>query len=168
MTAWPKQSEMDTFYGNPRGKNGGPSAAWESANLVSIPAKDLPFVIRYSGTPVKSIRVHKKVKDAFLRVLSRIWEAAGKSQAKIDEWGMSSFGGCYVFRVKRGGSKSLSTHSYGCAFDFDVANNGFGDTTPRFAKYPEVLKAWEAEGAVWGGPWRPNADGMHWQFARIG
>lgn len=167
MTAWPKQSEMDTFYGNPRGKNGGPSAAWESANLVYIPASELPFKLTYDGKPVSRVRVHKKVKDAFLRVLHRIWEAAGKKQSVVDEWGMSKYSGCYLFRLKRSGS-TLSTHSYGCAFDFDAANNGFKDTTPRFANYPQVLKAWEAEGAIWGGPWRPNADGMHWQFARLG
>lgn len=166
MNAWPKQSEMDKFYGNPRGANGKASPAWEAANLVSIPAKDLPFVIKYDGTPVRSIRVHKKVKDAFLRVLNRVWVASGKSQAKVDHWGMSNFGGCYLFRLKRGGS-SLSTHSYACAFDFDVANNGFGDATPRFAQFPEVLDAWKAEGATWGGPWS-KPDGMHWQFANVG
>lgn len=167
MTVWPKQSEMDSYYGNPRGINGKASPQWESANLVFIPAANLPFKITYDGKPVSGIRCHKKVKDAFLRVLNRIWDASGKSQAKVDEWGMSKFGGCYLFRLKRGGS-SLSTHSYACAFDFDPANNGFKDPTPRFANYPEVLAAWKAEGAVWGGDWKGSPDGMHWQFATVG
>jgi hypothetical protein len=164
MSNWPKQRDCDVFYGNPRGKNGGPSAAWEADNLVMIAAAELPFVIRYAGKPVSGIRCHRKVRDAFLRVLKRIWEASGRSQAKIDEWAMSDFNGCYVYRQKRAGS-SLSMHAYGCAFDFDADRNGFKDTTPNFANIPAVLDAWKAEGAVWGGPWRPNADGMHWQFA---
>jgi len=167
MSAWPKQSQMDDFYGNPRGKGDKASPAWEAANLVSIPAKELPFIIYYNGVAVRSIRVHRKVRDAFLRVLNRIWVAAGKSQAKVDEWGMSKFAGCNMFRLKRSGI-TLSTHSYACAFDFDPANNGFRDPTPRFANYPEVLAAWKAEGATWGGDWKGNTDGMHWQFATVG
>ncbi len=167
MSNWPKQSQMDTYYGNPRGAMGKGSVKWEAENLVKIPASELPFKIYYDGTPVSGIRVHRKVKDAFLRVLNRIWEASGKSQAKVDHWGMSKFGGCYLFRLKRSGS-TLSTHSYACAFDFDPANNGFRDPTPRFAQFPEVLNAWKAEGAVWGGDWKNNTDGMHWQFATVG
>lgn len=164
---WPKQSQMDEYYGNPRGKDGKASAGWENENLVYIAAFDLPFKLYYDGKPVSRVRVHKKVRDAFLRVLNRLWEASGKSQAVIDEWGMSKYAGCYLFRLKRSGS-TLSTHSYGCAFDFDPANNGFRDDTPRFAKFPEVLAAWKAEGAVWGGDWKTNCDGMHWQFAIVG
>ena len=167
MSAWPRQSECDSYYGNPRGKNGGPSAAWEAENLVYVAAFDLPFILYYDGKPVTRVRVHKKVRDAFLRVLNRIWEASGKSQAKVDEWGMSKYAGCYLFRNKRAGH-TLSMHSYGCAFDFDPANNGFRDATPRFARYPEVLKAWATEGAVWGGDWKTSPDGMHWQFALVG
>lgn len=167
MNTWPKQSEMDTFYGNPRGTGGKVSPAWVAANIVKIPASELPFKIYYAGKQVSGIRVHRKVKDAFLRVLNRIWVASGKSQAKVDDWGMSTFGGCFEYRVKRSGS-TLSTHSYACAFDFDPANNGFRDPTPRFAKFPEVLAAWKAEGFVWGGDWKNNTDGMHWQAAIVG
>ena len=168
MSSWPKQSDMDDFYGNPRGANGQVSAKWEAENIVKIPASDLPFDIFYDGKKVSGIRVHKKVKDAFLRVLNRIWVASGKSQAKVNEWGMSNFGGCFMYRVKRGNSKSLSTHAYACAFDFDAPNNGFRDPTPRFANYPAVLAAWKAEGFVWGGDWKGNTDGMHWQAAIVG
>lgn len=164
MTNWPKQSHCDAFYGDPRGKNGEASGKWEAENLVMIQAADLPFVIRYGGTPVRGIRCHRKVRDAFLRVLNAIWVAAGRRQPVIDAWGMSDFNGCYVYRQKRAGT-SLSMHAYGCAFDFDADRNGFKDTTPNFANVPEVLAAWKAEGFVWGGPWRPNADGMHWQAA---
>jgi hypothetical protein len=48
------------------------------------------------------------------------------------------------------------------------------DRTPRFAEFPEVLKAFADEGWRWGGDWNGNgssadermADGMHWQATR--
>ncbi|NTW83388.1 MAG: hypothetical protein HGB36_08490 [Chlorobiaceae bacterium] len=36
MSKWPHQSEVDTFYGNPRGRNGDASAKWESENIVMV------------------------------------------------------------------------------------------------------------------------------------
>lgn len=162
MTNWPLQKDCDKFYGNPRGANGMASAKWESANLVNITP---PFIMRYAGKPVKTLRVHKKCAESLLRVLNALWVAAGKKQAVIDEWGVSTYGGAYNFRLMRGGT-SLSMHSWGCAIDLDPANNGLGDTTPRFFKYPQVAKAFADEGWEWGGSWSGKGiDSMHFQAA---
>lgn len=163
MTNWPLQKDCDTFYGNPRGANGRASPKWESANLVYVKA---PFVITYDGQPLsKGLRVHRKVADSLRRILAKIWDAAGRDQKVVDHWGISKTAGGYNYRLKRGGS-SLSMHSYGCAVDFDPANNGMGDTTPRFAQFPEVCAAFESEGWEWGGSWSGSScDGMHWQAA---
>ncbi len=162
MSKWPKQSECDTFYGNPRGRNGKASAKWESENLTRIAP---PFTMKYDGKPIKTILIHKKCADSLLRVLNNIWESAGKSQATVDKWGASIYGGAYNYRLMRGGSR-LSMHSWGCAIDLDPARNGLNDPTPNFANIPEVLKAFEKEGWTWGGEWsRP--DGMHWQAADV-
>lgn len=161
MNTWPLQKNCDAYYGNPRGKNGQPSAAWEAANLVYVSA---PWRLTYDGRPTR-LRVHKKVADSLKRVLAEIWEWAGRKQSVIDECGMSVTGGGYNFRLKRGGS-SLSMHSWGCALDFDPANNGMGDTTPKLARYPAVLAAFAREGWEWGGDWSgKSCDGMHWQAA---
>lgn len=162
---WPTQSACDTFYGNPRGRNGGPSAAWESANLIRVTP---PFVLKYMGKPVKTVTVHKKCADSLLRVLNNIWETASFRQSLIDEWGMSTFGGAYNYRLMRGGSR-LSMHAYGCALDFDPDRNAMGDTTPKFLDFPWVIRSFEKEGWVWGGRWSGRScDGMHFQAARVG
>lgn len=159
MPTWPLQKDCDAFYGNPRGSGGKSSAAWESANLVSV---SCPWVLRYAGSPVKGLRVHKKTADSLRRVLNAIWERLGRSQAEIDRIGMSIYGGAFNYRDKRGGS-SLSMHSYGCAVDFDPARNGFGDNTPAMDR--RVIEEFEREGWEWGGHWSKK-DGMHFQAAR--
>lgn len=174
MTTWPRQRECDAFFGNPRNpKNPAlASPAWEAANLVSV--GNLPFVLRYAGHPVAAVRCHRKVAEAFRFVLDDVWRRSGRDPKVVDDWGMSTFGGSYCFRLMRG-LNTLSMHSYGCAFDFDPARNALHDRTPHFATCKEVLAAWDQAGAVWGGDWNGNgsaadelrADGMHWQFARL-
>lgn len=161
-TQWPLQKDCNKFYGNPSNPKdkSRASAAWESANLVNIKP---PYKMYYGTSVQKTIRVHKKCAESLLRVLNAIWVASGKNQKVVDEWGASKYAGCYNYRLMRGGS-SLSMHSYGCAIDLDPANNGLRDSTPRFAHYPEVVKAFHDEGWEWGGPWS-NYDGMHWQAA---
>jgi Putative peptidoglycan-binding domain-containing protein len=155
---WPLQKDCAKFYGNPAGANGKASAKWESENLVLV---SCPWVLRYNNKPVKGIRVHRKCADSLSRVLNRIWERCGRSQAEIDRIGMSIYGGGYNFRAMRGGS-SLSMHSYGCAVDFDPARNGLGNAKPAMDR--RVIEEFEREGWEWGGHWsRP--DGMHFQAA---
>lgn len=158
MPTWPLQRDCAKFYGNPATANGNASAKWEKENLTLIPC---PWELRYDGKPVKGIRIHKKCADSLSRVLARIWERCGKSQAEIDRIGMSVYGGSYNFRKVRGGA-SLSMHAYGCAVDFDPARNGLGNKNPAMDR--RVIEEFEREGWEWGGHWsRP--DGMHFQAA---
>lgn len=165
MTHWPKQSECDAFYGNPRGRNGQPSAKWEAINLTRIIP---PYQMFYDGKPIKSFRVHSKCARAMLAALVSIRDATKGDKKLLKESGASIFGGSYNFRLMRNKDR-LSMHSYGCAIDLDPARNGMGDTTPHFSKYPFIIKAFEDQGAVWGGRWAGSScDGMHFQFARVG
>lgn len=160
---WPLQRDVDSYYGNPRGKNGHANPVWEETNLVWLPT---PWKLYYNGQPIKPmIRIHKKVRDSLDRVLTDIWHRAAMNQAQIDAWGMSDFSGSYNYREKRGG-RTLSMHAYGVAVDFDADRNGFGDRTPHFAGAQPVLDAFKREGWVWGGTWS-KPDGMHWQAARV-
>ena len=162
---WPKQSECNAFYGDPRGPNGGPSPKWEKENLllVSPPWK---LVTAWDGSPVRGIRCHVLCGASLERVLKEIWASALSQQDMIDIWGMNLFGGAYTFRVMRGGS-ALSMHSWGCAVDFDPARNAFGSKKPNFARCPSVLNAFAREGWTWGGEWK-KPDAMHFQAARVG
>lgn len=156
MTDWPRQSECDSFYGNPRGRYGHASDRWESRNLTTIAP---PFRMTYAGAPVKQLKVHKKCADSLLRALNAIWIAAGKSQDTVDKWGVSILGGVYNFRLKRN-SNTLSMHAYGAAIDLDPVRKPMGQAKRRFV--PEVVKAFANEGWV-----NLRNDPMHFQAARL-
>ena len=161
---WPAQKDVISVFGDPRDPDDvtRPSAKWESDNLVSVKA---PFPLTYTGLPVKSVRCHRLVADAFTGALETIRDAANGDIAKLDAWGITIFGGSYNYRLMRG-LNALSMHSYGIAFDFDPERNGLGDPHPNFRSIYEILSAWKSQGATWGGNFS-RSDGMHWQFANI-
>jgi len=156
MQSWPKQSEADSFYGNPRGRGGKASPTWQAANLVKVSS---PFALHFAGSAVRSFLIHAKCADSLKRVFAAIWIAAGESQAKIDQWGVSTFGGTYNFRLKRN-SNTLSMHAYGCAIDLAPDRFPMGRAEPGFV--PEVLKAFADEAWV-----NLTHDRMHFQAALI-
>jgi len=144
------------LYGNPRGVNGHASPQWEAKNLTTIKP---PFRMTYAGRPIASIRIHRACAESLTRVLQDIWVRAGKSQGKIDEWGVSQFGGTYNFRLKRG-SSTLSMHAFGCAIDLAPERFPMGRSKPTFCA--DVLAAFAAEGWV-----NLPKDRMHFQAATI-
>lgn len=158
---WPAESQCNAFYGNPRGRDGRASPTWEAANLVLVPVPWRAVASWDASIAIRKVRVHRKVADSLTRVLSAIWEASGRNQKAIEEWGCHKIGGAYNFRTQRGASK-LSMHAYGCAIDLDPDRNAMGDQAPNFMHIPQVLNAFKAEGWRWGGMFgRPDA--MHWQ-----
>jgi hypothetical protein len=92
-------------------------------------------------------------------VFSAIWIASGKSQKKIDAWGVSDFGGSFNFRLMRN-SNTLSMHSYACAIDLAPQRFPMGQSAKHFA--PEVVKAFADEGWI-----NLKNDPMHFQAARL-
>ncbi len=164
MSMWPHQSDVDQFYGNPRGENAGPSRAWETENIIRVKAP-WQLMTAWDFTPVSGILIHKKCADSLSKVFEQIWQASGQNQQKINEWGMQLLAGGYNFRLMRGGTR-LSMHSWGCAVDFDSARNSFGDPHPNFQHIPAVLDAFKAQEWTWGGTWG-KPDGMHWQAADV-
>lgn len=154
MATWPLQKNCPSFYGDPRVNN----AAWQRDNLVLVVP---PWKVYFDGKPVSGIQVHRKAAASLERVFAAIWKRLGKSQTEIDRVGLSRFSGSYNLRNIRG-ANALSMHAYGCAVDFDSANNSLGDTTPAMDR--RVVEEFEREGWEWGGHWsRP--DGMHFQAA---
>jgi hypothetical protein len=161
---WPLQKECDVFYGNPRGvKN--PSVVnpmWVVHNLDWVTP---PFKMFYSGHLVPRFQMHRKAIDSMNRVLADIWHRADESQDMIHLWGADVFAGSFNYRLKRG-QTSLSMHAYGCAVDFDPANNGFNSRVHKFTPSSPVVQAFKAEGWEWGGDWS-SPDAMHFQAARV-
>lgn len=173
MNNWPTQAQVlgrNSVYGDPVGRAGGPSAKWESTNLVMVVPK---WTMWMGDIRITRFRMHKHCAPAMQRVLDALYLEANGRTGTLAEWGMTKFGGSFNYRVMRG-LNSLSMHAFGCAVDFDPVNNGLSDRTPRFAEFPMVLAAFEKEGARWGGDWNGNGssaderrcDGMHWQFTK--
>jgi hypothetical protein len=165
MNNWPHQSDVDKFYGDPRGSDGEVSSSWERENIVRV-IPPWKLVTAWDFSPVtKGVRIHEKCADSLQRILADIWQKAEERQEKINEWGMNLYAGGYNFRTMRGSTR-LSMHSWGCAVDFDSARNSFGDATPNFALIPAVTKSFADEAWIWGGKWH-KADGMHFQAAML-
>ena len=172
LASLPKQSAVLSFksiYGDPRNKTNASlvNQKWYADNLVPIrPA----YQLYYSGIPVKTVRIHRACAPHFSHLFLSLWIAAKEKQATVDQWGVSIFGGSFNYRLMRG-LNTLSMHSFGCAIDLDPVRNGLNDATPRFAEFPEVMKAFRDSGLTWGGDWDGNGssaderrcDGMHLQ-----
>lgn len=166
---WPKQSEVLAYksaYGDPRGRSGSSSSPdWEAKNLVYIA---VPFSMKMGDINITRIRIHRHCAASLERILARLKDDAKGNIKTLREWGVTEFGGSFNYRPMRGLS-TLSMHSFGCAIDLDPARNGLGDRTPRFAEFPQVLRAFKDEGWRWGGDWNGNglssderrSDGMH-------
>lgn len=146
---WPNASQaaLRAFYGEPG----------DESNLVSIA---FPFPVFYDGKLVKSTRVHKKCAASLLRVLTRIGENYFANRGIMEE--AEDYGGCYNFRLKRGGS-SYSLHAFGAAIDLDADDNTFRDSWPMQADMPlEIMEefareGWKSAGMFWG------YDSMHFE-----
>lgn len=73
---------------------------------------------------------------------------------------LHSWDGCFNIRRKRGGSSSLSLHSWGVAIDVNAAENPMGHK-PTLS--PEFVACFTDAGLEWGGVWH-TPDGMHFQL----
>lgn len=98
--------------------------------LVSFPA---PYPLYYDNKLVKSIRCHKLIKEPLEAAMTEV--ATVYTEAQRKDLGLDQWGGCYAYRLMRGGTK-LSTHSWGIAVDFDQARNQlkWDHTKARLAK----------------------------------
>jgi hypothetical protein len=153
---WPLQSECAAFYGDPD------SAGWEKANLVEVPC---PWPLQIEGKTVHAISIHSKCADSLREVLEAIWEACGRDVSKISELRYDRYDGSFNNRPIRG-STTKSMHAYGCAIDFDAADNPFHSETHLFTSDSIIVQKFEAAGWVWGGRWM-SPDAMHAQAARV-
>ncbi len=159
---WPKANKLIEFYGNPdMDANGLPDPIWERENIVRI-APPYNMVLAWDTTrAVSRIAVHKKCEKSLRRILTKIaeeFDAKDRAYYQLDR-----FGGCYNFRLMRGGVR-LSVHSYGAAIDLAPELNGLGvKYKPDSRMMPmKAVRIFEAEGWAWGGDWhRPDA--MHFE-----
>jgi hypothetical protein len=127
----------------------------------------LPYPMRIAwdvDTTVTRMRCHKDVADKFLNVFNEIHKVYG--YPKIKELGIDLFGGCFNFRLMRGG-KDWSKHSWGIAIDLDPARNKLKETsrTARFARpeYKKMIDIFYKHGFISLGV-EKNYDWMHFEI----
>lgn len=111
-------------------------------------------VVGLDGKPCKRIYMNKDMHKPFLDALDLV-------KARGLEKELTSFDGCFVIRMQRGSTTSLSTHSYGLAVDLSAPENALG-TEGSFSE--ELGKCFEDAGFIWGKRFK-RKDPMHFQFA---
>ena len=143
-------------YGNPNESGKG--------YLVKI---DLPYPMRIAwdtDTKVEVMRCHKGIALKLKSVFEDLLKHYGYE--RIVELGIDLFGGCFIFRKKRGGN-SYSFHALGLAIDLDPSRNKWKESskTARFARpeYKAMIDIFYKHGFVSLGR-EQNFDWMHFQI----
>ncbi len=157
MKEWPRQKNLLHEFGNPSTRQ------WKLRWITHITP---PFLMYAGKIQIHEIEFNVYAAEELKAILNEIWEASGKSQKKIHEWGMDRFDGTFVVRTIRGG-KAWSTHAFGLAVDFDARRNPLGSRKGNFTKVHPVVKIFESHGVTWGGRWKRRPDPMHFQFASL-
>ncbi|QGM96333.1 M15 family metallopeptidase [Methylocystis parvus] len=163
---WPnerKPQELISFYGDPV-LHSSIDPTWERDNIVELIP---PYAMRYSwGPPAPKLRFHKKCRDAFGEALLSIKKLYG-AQKDIEAHRLHLTGGSLMVRLKRGSSKSWSTHSFGAALDIDPQHNPFRSKwRPGFIPL-EAAKCFQDAGLIWRGA-NGDTDPMHFQAVSRG
>ncbi len=131
------------------GRDGLPTASWESRELTTI---NTPMALHLAWAPdtvIRKIRVHRGASQALGNAL---YELNKKGQQWMDLWGVNVFGGCYGFRMNPDGGR-LSPHSYGLAIDLAPHRNPLGQKWDgrRNMMPKECVEIFERHGWLWSG-----------------
>lgn len=133
---------------------------------VKVPSN---YPLKYDGTPVKSIRIHKLAADRLEAALNDIINHYGEDIETVAP-GACIYDGSYNFRKTRS-SSSQSVHSWGVAIDFDASKNQLNTKAPSArlsqAIYKPFLDILEHHGFLSLGR-RSNKDWMHVQMTLWG
>jgi len=132
---------------------------WERDNIVLI---NTPIFASLPPYRASRMRVHKKVAHQFEQLFAH-WQREGLTSL------LESFDGAYNPRMIRGSASSLSSHSYGIAFDINAATNGLGVIPPKKGAKGSVRILAEIAhqyGFFWGGHFSRH-DGMHFEVGKI-
>lgn len=117
---------------------------------------------------ISSIQINRIAATSLTKVLDAISSACDHDHKKLTDFHCNQFSGSFVLRQMRG-LHSISMHAYGLAIDFDATHNQLsaqpGETF--FHSDSIIVRAFRAEGWIWGGDWTSRRDAMHFQAALI-
>lgn len=122
-----------------------------------------PHLAKTCGGKYTRMQFHKDCEYQLIQMWKE-WDEAGLLGLII------SYGGSYIARFIRGSRTHLSNHSYGTAFDINMAQNGLGRTPALVGKKGSVrllVAIAEKWGFYWGGHFVTRKDGMHFEVYKI-
>lgn len=130
---------------------------WVGQNIVMT---SIPQLTNIKGSD--RVQFHKIAANQLV-TLWKNWEEAGLLPLVL------TWGGSYVPRFIRGSRTTLSNHSFGSAFDINVAWNQLGVVPALVGQkgsVRELVQIANHNGFYWGGHFS-RKDGMHFEIARI-
>ncbi|MCZ4244987.1 M15 family metallopeptidase [Pedobacter punctiformis] len=134
-----------------------------SGYLVSIKLPYPMYLNWETKTYINSFQCHKSVANQLVAIFTDILNHYGIEEIKRLQ--IDDYGGCFNYRVMRGGSE-LSIHSWGLAIDLDPDRNLLKETskTARFARpeYKPMIDIFYKHGFESLGR-EKNYDWMHFQ-----
>ena len=134
---------------------------WASTNITRVNISQLSGI---SGAPKSCvIQIHTALVPQITKMFEA-WESSGL-MTNILTWD-----GSWVPRFSRGSRTYLSNHSWGSAFDINVAWNGLGVRPALVGKKGSVRELVEIAadcGFYWGGWFTNRPDGMHFEAYKI-
>ena len=135
---------------------------WDTRNIITVHIPQLVGVNVY-GTPSRgNIRVHRLAANQIKR-LFKAWE-----DAKLTHL-IKSYSGAFTPRFI-GGTRTLSNHAFGAAFDINEAWNGQPRTPTGYGRtgsVRELVPIANDLGFYWGGHYRSRPDGMHFEVVEL-
>lgn len=148
-------AKLTKFYGKPR------------ENLTKA---QLPYAMKLAWdtkVEINSFTCHKLIATPLHKIFTEVLASYG--QDGVTAAGLDLFGGCFSYRLMRGGT-SLSRHSWAIAVDIDPLNNQlkWDSSKARLASadYHDFWDIVESHGGVSLGR-EKNYDWQHFQFTRI-
>lgn len=159
-TGWPHDdtASLIAFYGDPRGD----LEKWKAANVVPVPC---PWSLYYEGKLWQHpVQFHRRAAHALAASFASVWEHAGHDDKSPLLKHVRNFSGSGEFRVVREGSR-LSCHAFWAAIDFDAEHLPLAKPIPAEEMPAEIVTAFIANGAFWGGNYQGRKDAMHFQYA---
>lgn len=171
--------EAIELYGDPGANGGRPDKRWERDHLVVL--RDLPGTWNNQPSGQCKLYVHKAITVPLREVLVRLERADLIHHVE-------TLGAFCFRRIRHQKTGPLSYHSFAVAVDVNAAKNFGVVDHPKFLSrqnqpvpepfsegwrkiWPDgvdenVVSAFEACGAKWGGRWRGYVDPMHFQWVR--
>jgi len=132
---------------------------FESKNIIRV---NLPALSKATNGKFTAMRWHKECEYQLVKMFERF------EKEKLHTH-ILSYAGAFFPRFIRGSRTQLSNHSWGTAFDINVAQNGLNKVPAMIGQkgsVRELVPIANEHGFYWGGHFT-RMDGMHFEIARI-